>query len=116
LVTALALGARPELRALWEGLAVAGQSGTLEDEFRGSPLTGKLRGKTGSLQGVTGLAALIDQGRAVSFAFLANGDFAEGGGIAIRARVADIVGRFPDAPAADQLVPMPNAPTQAASP
>jgi D-alanyl-D-alanine carboxypeptidase/D-alanyl-D-alanine-endopeptidase (penicillin-binding protein 4) len=116
LVTALALGARPELRALWDGLAVAGQSGTLEDEFRGSPLTGKLRGKTGSLQGVTGLAALIDQGRAVSFAFLANGDFAESGGIAIRARVADIVGRFPDAPAADQLVPMPNTPTPAASP
>jgi D-alanyl-D-alanine carboxypeptidase/D-alanyl-D-alanine-endopeptidase (penicillin-binding protein 4) len=116
LVSALALGARPELRAVWDGLAVAGQSGTLEDELRGSPLTGRLRGKTGSLQGVTGLAALIDQGRAVSFAFLANGNFEESGGIAIRARVADIVGRFPDAPAADELVPMPNAPTPAASP
>ena len=116
LLSALALGVRPELRAVWDGLAVAGQSGTLEDELRGSPLTGKLRGKTGSLQGVTGLAALIDQGRAVSFAFLANGNFEESGGIAIRARIADIVGRFPDAPAPDQLVPMPNAPAAAASP
>jgi D-alanyl-D-alanine carboxypeptidase/D-alanyl-D-alanine-endopeptidase (penicillin-binding protein 4) len=116
LVSALALGARPELRAVWDGLAVAGQSGTLEDELRGSPLTGKLRGKTGSLQGVTGLAALIDQGRAVSFAFLANGNFEESGGIAIRARVADIVGRFPDAPAADQLVPAPSPPAPRASP
>jgi D-alanyl-D-alanine carboxypeptidase/D-alanyl-D-alanine-endopeptidase (penicillin-binding protein 4) len=116
LVSALALGARPELRAVWDGLAVAGQSGTLEDELRGSPLTGKLRGKTGSLQGVTGLAALIDQGRAVSFAFLANGNFEESGGIAIRARVADIVGRFPDAPTADQLVPAPNPPAPRASP
>jgi serine-type D-Ala-D-Ala carboxypeptidase/endopeptidase (penicillin-binding protein 4) len=115
LLSALSLGARAELRAVWDGLAVAGQSGTLEDELRGSPLTGKLRGKTGSLQGVTGLAALIDQGRAVSFAFLANGDFAEGGGIGMRARVAEIVGRFPDAPAPEQLVPMPNPPA-AASP
>jgi D-alanyl-D-alanine carboxypeptidase/D-alanyl-D-alanine-endopeptidase (penicillin-binding protein 4) len=116
LLSALALGVRPQLRAVWDGLAVAGQSGTLEDELRGSPLTGKLRGKTGSLQGVTGLAALIDHGRAVSFAFLANGNFEESGGIAIRARIADIVGRFPDAPAPDQLVPMPNAPAPAASP
>ena len=116
LVSALALGARPEFRAIWDGLAVAGQSGTLEDELRGSPLTGTLRGKTGSLQGVTGLAALIDQGRAVSFAFLAAGPFEESGGIAIRARVAEIVGRFPDAPAADQLVPMPVAPSSGAGP
>jgi serine-type D-Ala-D-Ala carboxypeptidase/endopeptidase (penicillin-binding protein 4) len=116
LVAALALGARPELRALWDGLAVAGQSGTLEDELRGSSLEGRLRGKTGSLQGVTGLAALIDQGRAVSFAFLANGDFAEASGIAFRSRVAEIIGRFPDAPAPDQLVPMPAAPASAANP
>jgi serine-type D-Ala-D-Ala carboxypeptidase/endopeptidase (penicillin-binding protein 4) len=116
LLSALALGARTELRAIWDGLAVAGQSGTLEDELRGSPLTGKLRGKTGSLSGVTGLAALIDQGRAVSFSFLANGAFEESGGIAIRARVAEIVGRFPDAPPADQLVPMPAAPSSGAGP
>jgi D-alanyl-D-alanine carboxypeptidase/D-alanyl-D-alanine-endopeptidase (penicillin-binding protein 4) len=116
LVAALALGARPELRGLWDGLAVAGQSGTLADELRGSSLEGRLRGKTGSLQGVTGLAALIDQGRALSFAFLANGDFAEAGGIAFRARVAEIIGRFPDAPAPDQLVHMPSAPDPAAHP
>jgi serine-type D-Ala-D-Ala carboxypeptidase/endopeptidase (penicillin-binding protein 4) len=116
LLSALALGAHTELRAIWDGLAVAGQSGTLEDELRGSPLTGKLRGKTGSLSGVTGLAALIDQGRAVSFSFLANGAFEESGGIAIRARVAEIVGRFPDAPPADQLVPMPAAPSSGAGP
>lgn len=116
LLSTLALGARPELRAVWDGLAVAGQSGTLADELRGSSLTGKLHGKTGSLQGVTGLAALIDQGRAVSFAFLANGNFEEGAGIGLRARVAQIVGTFPDSPPADQLVPMPNPPVPAARP
>lgn len=116
LVSALALGARPDLRAVWDGLAVAGQSGTLADELRGSVLTGKLRGKTGSLQGVTGLAALVDQGRAVSFAFLANGNFAEAAGIGLRARIAEIVGAFPDAPAADQLVPEPSPPAPSARP
>ena len=113
LLAAFTFGARPEFRALWDGLAVAGQTGTLEDELRGSRLDGKLRGKTGSLQGVTGLAALIDLGRPVRFAFIANGEFSEGGGIASRLRVAEIVGTFPDAPPADQLVPMP---TPAASP
>jgi serine-type D-Ala-D-Ala carboxypeptidase/endopeptidase (penicillin-binding protein 4) len=110
LLSAFTFGARPEFRALWEGLAVAGQSGTLEDELRGSVLTGKLRGKTGSLQGVTGLAALIDVGRSVRFAFIANGNFSEGNGIAFRSRVAEIIGAFPEAPPADQLVPTPTPP------
>jgi D-alanyl-D-alanine carboxypeptidase/D-alanyl-D-alanine-endopeptidase (penicillin-binding protein 4) len=110
LLAAFTFGARPEFRALWDGLAVAGQSGTLEDELRGSRLDGKLRGKTGSLQGVTGLAALIDLGPSVRFAFIANGEFSEGGGVAYRLRVAEIVGTFPDAPPADQLVPMPTSP------
>jgi serine-type D-Ala-D-Ala carboxypeptidase/endopeptidase (penicillin-binding protein 4) len=107
LLGAFTYGARPEFRALWEGLAVAGQTGTLEDELRGSGLDGKLRGKTGSLQGVTGLAALIELRSSVRFAFIANGEFSEAGGIAYRSRVAEIVGTFPDAPPADQLVPMP---------
>jgi D-alanyl-D-alanine carboxypeptidase len=114
LLSAFTFGARPEFRALWDGLAVAGQTGTLEDELRGSRLVGKLRGKTGSLQGVTGLAAVIDLGRSVRFAFIANGNFSEGNGIAYRSRVAEIVGTFPDAPPADQLVPMPTPPSPGA--
>jgi D-alanyl-D-alanine carboxypeptidase/D-alanyl-D-alanine-endopeptidase (penicillin-binding protein 4) len=110
LLSAFTFGARPEFRALWDGLAVAGQSGTLEDELRGSGLDGKLRGKTGSLQGVSGLAALIDLGRSVRFALIANGDFSEGSGIVYRARVAQIIATFPEAPPADQLVPMPAPP------
>ena len=45
LVSALALGARPELRAVWDGLAVAGQSGTLEDELRGVAAHGEAAGQ-----------------------------------------------------------------------
>lgn len=114
LLAAFTFGARPEFRSLWDGLAVAGQSGTLEDELRGSRLDGKLRGKTGSLQGVTGLAALIDLGRPVRFAFIANGEFSEAGGVGFRRRVAEIVGTFPDAPPADQLVPVPTPAAPAA--
>jgi hypothetical protein len=65
---------------------------------------------------VTGLAALIDQGRAVRFAFLSNGEFAEAGGIALRDRIAELIGTYPDAPAADQLVPGPAPPAPAGNP
>lgn len=116
LLAVLGFGARPQFRALWDGLAVAGRTGTLADELRGSPLDGKLRGKTGSLTGVTGLAGLIDLGRSVRFAFIANGDFSEASGIAFRSRIAEIIGSFPDAPPADQLVPMPATPTAPATP
>ncbi len=114
LMSVLGFGARPEFNALWNGLAVAGQTGTLADEFRGSALTGKLRAKTGSLQGVTGLAGLVDTGRAVVFSYLANGNFTRGTGVGMRGRVAEIIGQFPDAPPPDQLVPMPLAPAPAA--
>ncbi|HMF84467.1 MAG TPA: D-alanyl-D-alanine carboxypeptidase/D-alanyl-D-alanine-endopeptidase [Acidimicrobiia bacterium] len=116
LLSALALGTRPEFNALRDGLAVAGQTGTLADEFRGSSLAGKLRGKTGSLSGVTGLAGFVDNGRPVLFSYIANGGFGRGAGVAMRARIAQIVGTFPDAPAPDQLVPVPNPPVPSTRP
>jgi D-alanyl-D-alanine carboxypeptidase len=79
-------------------------------------LNGRLHAKTGSLQGVTGLAGFVDTGRAVVFSYLASGSFNSGTGVGMRGQVAEIIGQFPDAPAADQLVPMPKASTPAASP
>ena len=111
LAAAVGLGAQPEFAALWNGLPVAGQSGTLVDELRGTPLDGKLRAKTGSLDGVTGLAGLVDVGRPLRFAFLANGEFTERGGIDLRARIAGVIATYPDAPPADTLVPRPDART-----
>lgn len=109
LAAAVGLGSRPELAALWNGLPVAGQSGTLVDEFRDTPLDGKLRAKTGSLDGVTGLAGLLDVGRSLRFAFVANGAFTERGGVDLRARIAAVIATYPDAPPADTLVPRPDA-------
>ena len=107
---ALALANRREFAALVDGLAVAGQSGTLADEFLGTPLAGHLRGKTGFLNGVTGLAGVID-GRSLHFAFIANDDaLSERGAIALRAAVGDVIGRFPNLPAGVDIVPSPVAP------
>lgn len=104
----LALGARPGMEALWDGLPVAGESGTLVDELRGTPLQGRLRAKTGFLNGVTGLSGLVDLGSPLQFAFVGNaGVLDEPGAIALRGRFAGVLGTFPDAPPADQLVPAP---------
>jgi D-alanyl-D-alanine carboxypeptidase/D-alanyl-D-alanine-endopeptidase (penicillin-binding protein 4) len=104
------LGVRPDLAALWDGMSVAGQTGTLADELLGTGLEGRLRGKTGFLNGVTGLAGLVDTGQPVRFSLLVNGAFGETDAVRIRGRLAEIIAGFPQAPAADALVPPPLAP------
>ena len=112
----LDLGAEPAFAALWSGLAVAGQSGTLVDQLDGTVLEGKLRGKTGSLDGVTGLVGIIEVGRPLRFAFIANGAFTETGGIGLRGHIASIIATFPDAPPGDVLVPRPTGEPATAEP
>jgi D-alanyl-D-alanine carboxypeptidase/D-alanyl-D-alanine-endopeptidase (penicillin-binding protein 4) len=112
----LELGDDPGFEALWPGLAVAGQSGTLINQLRGTPLEGKLRGKTGSLDGVTGLVGIVDLGRSLRFAFLSNGSFTEVDGIRLRGQIASIIASFPDSPPADALVPAPEGSPASAEP
>jgi D-alanyl-D-alanine carboxypeptidase/D-alanyl-D-alanine-endopeptidase (penicillin-binding protein 4) len=107
LVATLALADRPELTTLFDGLPVAGQTGTLFDQFLGTALVGNFRGKTGSLDGVSGLTGVLDLGRRLRFAFLDNGAFTEVQAGAIRVHIGEIVGTFPDAPPVDALVPAP---------
>jgi D-alanyl-D-alanine carboxypeptidase/D-alanyl-D-alanine-endopeptidase (penicillin-binding protein 4) len=107
LVATLALADRPELATLHDGLPVAGQNGTLFDQFVGTSLAGNFRGKTGSLDGVTGLSGVFDAGRRLRFAFLDNGTFSETQGGGIRVNIGEIIGRYPDAPPVDALVPAP---------
>ena len=107
LVAALGLGNQPGMRAIWDGLPVAGVNGTLIDQLANTPLAGKVRGKTGSLDGVSGLLGMVDLGRSVSFAFLDNGDFSETKAAELRARAATLIATYPNAPSVDELVPKP---------
>jgi serine-type D-Ala-D-Ala carboxypeptidase/endopeptidase (penicillin-binding protein 4) len=63
--------AGPVLR---DGLAVAGQTGTLAERWRGTQVAGRLRAKTGSLRNVTALAGEVEPlaGGRVTFAYVAN--------------------------------------------
>jgi D-alanyl-D-alanine carboxypeptidase/D-alanyl-D-alanine-endopeptidase (penicillin-binding protein 4) len=107
LVATLTLAQKPEFATLYDGLPVAGRNGTLVGDFIGTPLEGNFRGKTGSLDGVTGLTGVLDTGRRIQFAFLDNGQFSETQGEVIREGIGDIVGRYPDSPPIDALVPAP---------
>jgi D-alanyl-D-alanine carboxypeptidase/D-alanyl-D-alanine-endopeptidase (penicillin-binding protein 4) len=56
-------------------LAVAGQDGTLARRFLGTPVAGRLRAKTGSLDGVAALGGYVDNssGTTLAFAYVVNG-------------------------------------------
>ena len=111
LASVLNLGSQPQFSALWTGLPIAGQTGTLATEFRGTPLQGKARAKTGTLTtpppGSSGLVGFIDVGHPLRFAFVANDNFDQKGAFDLRDLFATIAAKFPDAPPADQLVPAP---------
>jgi D-alanyl-D-alanine carboxypeptidase/D-alanyl-D-alanine-endopeptidase (penicillin-binding protein 4) len=110
LLATLDLARTPKFASIREGLSVAGERGTLATRFRGTPLQGKLVAKTGSLSGVSGLAGYVAVKLPVQFSLLLNGDFGESSGIARREQVAQVIAAYPDAPAADVLVPAPTAP------
>jgi D-alanyl-D-alanine carboxypeptidase/D-alanyl-D-alanine-endopeptidase (penicillin-binding protein 4) len=85
-----------------ERLAVAGESGTLERRFAGTPLAGVLRAKTGSLRSVSALAGLVaDDDPALTFAVLVN--VPEGTTVpravdGVEAQVAEVLATWPRTP------------------
>jgi D-alanyl-D-alanine carboxypeptidase/D-alanyl-D-alanine-endopeptidase (penicillin-binding protein 4) len=105
LMGVLALGARPRLHALLDGLAVADRTGTLAGRFAGTPLVDRLRAKTGHIKGVVGLAGFIAPG--ARFAFLANGDFSTDTGELLQDRIATAIDTYLDASGPTGLVPPP---------
>jgi D-alanyl-D-alanine carboxypeptidase/D-alanyl-D-alanine-endopeptidase (penicillin-binding protein 4) len=101
LLRVLALGSQPRFSPIRDGLAVAGRSGTLAGRFVGTPLAGRLRAKTGHIEGVVGLAGLVDT--TVRFAFLANGDFSTATGEILQDRIAESIGQYADTPGPPDL-------------
>lgn len=95
--------------ALRAGMAVAGQTGTLADRWLDTPLVGRVRAKTGSLNQVTGLAGYVDAaGGEVTFALVAN--VAEPDRIRLEAigaqqGLVEILAAHPDRPDVSALEP-----------
>ena len=60
---------------LIDGLPLAGRDGTLERRFVGTPVAGRLRAKTGSLDGVAALTGRVrtETGNSLSFTYIVNG-------------------------------------------
>lgn len=94
---------------LGSGLAVSGTTGTLRDRFDGPTLAGAVHAKTGSLNGVLGLAGFIDTepGALVSFAHLINAqpEVPEGVG-ATQGDVLRILVGYPSGPPVQALAPL----------
>lgn len=95
------------LEPIDRGLAVAGESGTLVTRLVGDPLEGILRAKTGQIAGAAALAGVVDDADALRFAYIVNGEFSTAGGQSLQVDAARLVAEYPDAPAADDLVPAP---------
>ena len=116
LLAAVALGNQPRFSAIMQGLPVAAESGTLASRFVGTTLAGRLRAKTGHIDGVVGLAGVIEaagsaghapRGVPVRFAFLANGNFSTTEGETLQDEIAEAIGDSLDAPSPRDVVPAP---------
>jgi D-alanyl-D-alanine carboxypeptidase/D-alanyl-D-alanine-endopeptidase (penicillin-binding protein 4) len=94
---------------LYDGLPVAGVTGTLGDQFIGSPVQGKLRAKTGTLTGVKSLSGFYpaSDGRMLRFALVINGALADDKAAwpLLWTQLGDVYGAFPDGPEPAELAP-----------
>jgi len=107
LLAIVRLASQPKFAAIDRGLPIAGRTGTLAARFRGDPLEGQLRAKTGFLDNVTALSGTIDAGVRPWFSFIANGAFNKAGGFGLQAAVAHAVATYPAPVDLKVLVPPP---------
>ena len=94
-----------------DGLPIAGRNGTLHRRFIGTPAAGRVRAKTGSLEGVVGLSGLATgrNGRNIAFSLIANDLPSSSAGAGLQDRVVNVLAAFPRGPAAEELGPKPPA-------
>jgi D-alanyl-D-alanine carboxypeptidase/D-alanyl-D-alanine-endopeptidase (penicillin-binding protein 4) len=100
---------------LADALPVAGVSGTLLKRFVASAVAGRLRAKTGTLDGVSALVGWVDPARPgqapdLSFAVVANGVPKSLDVTRLADRVGAALGTWPDAPPAEAVDPEPARP------
>ena len=99
----------PTADAVREGLAVAGETGTLADRWQGTPLVGRVRAKTGTLNQASALAGVAAADAAeVTFALVVN--VAEPARIqletiAAQQRLAELLIAHPDRPDLSAFAP-----------
>lgn len=95
---------------LADGLAVAGESGTLATFLDGTDLEGRLRAKTGSLNDVRSLAGFVEdlEGDTISFAFVINqSEVVTPESDALRDELGVILGTYPETPDLAAIGPLP---------
>lgn len=97
-------GPRSELA---EGLAVAGEEGTLSERFVNHPAAGRLRAKTGTLYDVTSLTGFVEagRGRVLTFAYIANGEVVGPQLLALQEHLGAVLVTYPQGPGPAQLGP-----------
>jgi D-alanyl-D-alanine carboxypeptidase/D-alanyl-D-alanine-endopeptidase (penicillin-binding protein 4) len=102
--------------ALGKGLSVAGSVGTLLRRFTTTPAAGKVRAKTGSLEGVASLSgwATARDGRSLQFTLLTNDIPYEAAGNAFQNQFVSALAAYPKAPPPDEISPGPPRPRSSA--
>jgi D-alanyl-D-alanine carboxypeptidase/D-alanyl-D-alanine-endopeptidase (penicillin-binding protein 4) len=105
-----ALSDAPADSPLNEGMAIAGETGTLAQSFQDTPAQGRLRAKTGSLNDVTSLAGFVDNEEADDVVFalvLYRPPFIQFADAELRNQIALVLADYPERPPLDEVGPRP---------
>ena len=91
-----------------QSLPITGKSGTLRKRLLDTPAEGRVRGKTGSLNGVVSLAGVVDtiSERSLSFAFVTNFDGDKGRIKYLHDEILLEMIKYPQGPSIDLLEPI----------